>query len=359
MQHRTMGVICAHNPGRRNLGMYSVDLSAASYFSGRGIPYRLLTYSGYRRVGSLKYECINNPDAYLNYQEIVFWGDFQQNPIWGIRNHAPRIAKDRRISLEEGVREWKRRFLLSDIPMAAGQKFYSIGTCFLGARATLEQVGLEAAEYMHMLSRFSAIAPRDDVSYLELSNLGLTNLLQGFDCASLLDHPRINAQPYGRFAYAFGRTIAPGTGKQIAEKIAQSLALEAVPVAWLLGKYHLKNLSCSYERTVETLGAVDFLVTDIYHLAINALNAGCLVYCIGRDKKSFADTCDDYKKVVMTEMLDYRENYLALTEATTDPVLSVSQSIIQRRQSGASPRSSFQVRKESFRDALARLWISD
>jgi hypothetical protein len=355
---RVIGVICARNPGRRNLGMYSVDLSAARYFSSRGLPYRLLTYSGHRRNGDLRYEIIPDPGAYNNYREIVFWGDFQQHPIWGIRNHAPRLAKERRISLAEGLNEWKKRFLLSEIPAADVPRYYSIGTCFLGLQAALSRAGLTTAEYANLLSRFSAIVPRDDASYRELSALGLTNLLRGFDCASLLDHPRTSAPPPGRFAYAFGRTMTPGMGKQLVENIARTLQLQAVPITWLLGKYRLKNLSRRYDHVLETLHAVEFLVTDIYHLTVNALNSGCPVYCIGRDGKLFDDTCDDYKKVVLMEMLDYGEQYLVLPEATADPAGHLARDLLQRRQAGASPQSSFSARKESFRATLDKLWIA-
>jgi hypothetical protein len=355
MLGRTIGVICARNPGRRNLGMYSVDLSAARYFSGRGLPYRLLTYAGHRRVGGLRYERLDGPEGYANYREIVFWGDFQQNPIWGVQNHAPRVARDRRVSVEEGSEEWKRRFLLRGVPIASGQKFYSVGTCFLGARDALDQVGLEAAEYADLLARFSAIVPRDDASYAELSELGLTNLVRGFDCASLLDHPRFEARPRGRFAYAFGRGLEGGAGTRIVERVARSLGLRAVPVAWLLGRYQLKNLSRRYERALAVLQSVDFLVTDIYHLSINALNVGCPVYCLGRDEEPFARTCGDYKKVVLLEMLGLREEYIGFTE-TADPIPSVSEAILARRRSGAAPQPGFQARKESFRGALASLW---
>jgi hypothetical protein len=335
--------------------MYSVDLSADRYFSSRGLPYRLLTYAGHRRVGGLRYERLDGPEAYADYREVVFWGDFQQNPIWGLQNHAPRVARDRRVSVAEGIEEWKRRFLLRGVPSAAGQEFHSVGTCFLGARDSLEQVGLEAAEYASLLARFSAIVPRDDASYAELSELGLTNLVRGFDCASLLDLPRAEVRPRGRFAYAFGRGLEGGAGTRIVERVARSLGLEAVPVAWLLGKYGLRNLSRCHERAIGILGSVEFLVTDIYHLSINAFNVGCPVYCLGRDEEPFARTCGDYKKVVLMEMLGLREEYIGFTE-TAGPAASVSEAIIARRRSGAAPQPGFQTRKESLRAALAPLW---
>jgi hypothetical protein len=201
--------------------MYSVDLSAARYFTGRGLPYQLLSFSGHRQVGSLRYEVITSVEAYRDYRDIVFWGDFQQNPLWGLRNHAPRLMRKEGRSHNKAVQEWRKRFLLEGVPSAEGQRRYSLGTCFLGVQEALEQAGLTAAEYADLLSRFTAIVPRDEVSYQELVKLGLTNISPGFDCASLLDLPPHQAQARGRFAYSFGRSLQPETGMALVSQFAR------------------------------------------------------------------------------------------------------------------------------------------
>ena len=355
-QQPSVGVVCAHNPGRRNLGMYSVDLSAARYFAGRGLPHRLLTYSGPRRAGELRYRPIAGPNAYAPYPEIVFWGDFQQNPVWGVRNHAIRLMRRRGMSSQDALEAWKRRFLLDGVPLAAGQRVYSIGTCFLGARTALAQAGLEEAQYRDLLSRFTAIAPRDDASFRELSELGLSNLLHGFDCASLLDLPRAEPRSTGRLAYAFGRTFRPWVGTEIANTVAEALALQPVPVDWLLPKYRLKGRARAYREALDVLRGVDFLVTDIYHLTINALNVGCPVSCIGRVETSLADTCDDQKKLVLAEMLGLGEQYIGLPADAADPAAVAAEAVIQRRRAPVVPEDGLRERARTFREALDRLW---
>ena len=336
--------------------MYSVDLSAARYFRERDLPHRLMAFSGHRRVGILSYDVLTDPRAFEDHREVVFWGDFQQNPLWGFCNYAPRVARTEGKTLSEAVAEWRRRFLLEGVPIAEGQRFYSVGTCFLGARDFLERVGLDREGYRRLLSRFAAIVPRDDVSYRQIAELGVTNLLRGFDCASLLDHPARRPEASGHFAYAFGRSIPPRKGKAFVKRLAEALGLQAVRIAWFLGKYRLKNVARRYESAIETLRTAEFLVTDIYHLTINALNAGCPVYCVGREGESFSDTCDDFKKRVLMEMLGSEDDYFAFPEGELDLARFLSEAIVRRRPPGGTSGSRFRAIKGSFRETLARLW---
>ena len=91
-------VICAHNPGRRNLGMYSVDLAAKDFFSSLGTKFELVKYAGHERIGEMRYRKIVDPQDLQFFDRIVFWGDFQQNPIWGRADFANRMVRERGVS---------------------------------------------------------------------------------------------------------------------------------------------------------------------------------------------------------------------------------------------------------------------
>ena len=76
-----IAVICAYNPGKRNLGMHSVDLVAQAFFSAHRQDLDLIKFTGHSRIGSLPYRIIQSFEELARYDTIVFWGDCQQKPI--------------------------------------------------------------------------------------------------------------------------------------------------------------------------------------------------------------------------------------------------------------------------------------
>lgn len=296
------GIVCAHNPGKRNLGMYSVDLAAQQFFSGHDASFDLVKLVGHPKVGALHYTKTSTLDRY---DRIVFWGDFQQNPIWGSKAFAPRARKEWKISHADALEAWKAIFLGK---RPSSTPLYSIGTCFLGTDQWLQNNPF-AEEYVDLLSRFELIAPRDTGSFAILKRLGLRNIVQGFDCASLIDHGTIPGPRPRQFAHAFGRSLKPDQAAALVRQIEKITGYRGVGVEWLLPKYHLGRTGEKFSKAMKVVAESEFVVTDIYHLTINSIHAGRRVFCVGDDDAAFDDTCDDYKKYVLMEMLGVSGDY--------------------------------------------------
>jgi hypothetical protein len=318
-----IAVICAHNPGKRNLGMYSVDLAAQSFFSAHRQGFELVKFTGHSRIGSLQYRIIQSLEELARYDTIVFWGDFQQNPIWGLKNFGLRHARKNRTTAAEGFLGWKQLCLFKDHALKPSQKLFSVGTCFLGARAALENPAA-VSEYGSLLARFHAIVPRDPGSVAELQSLGMTNVVPGFDCATLLDRepaPTVNEPCFG---YAFGRTFTPGQGERVARRIEELTGHQAIPIRWLLNKYAFKFCDFRYTKALQAIRRVRYVVTDIYHLTINTLNLNRDVICVGTGNENFLDTCDDHKKSILLRMAELEGRYVGVPTEAKDCVTHVA-----------------------------------
>ena len=318
-----IAVICAHNPGKRNLGMHSVDLAAQAFFSAHRQDFDLIKFTGHSRIGSLQYRIIQSFEELTRYDTIVFWGDFQQNPIWGLKNFGPRYARKNRTTEAEGFLRWKQLCLFKDHVLKPSQRLFSVGTCFLGARAALEDPAA-VSEYRSLLARFHAIVPRDQGSVAELQSLGLTNVVPGFDCATLPERDPAPTVSEPCFGYAFGRTFTPEQGKCVARRIEEFTGHRAIPIRWLLKKYAFKFCDFRYTRALQAICRVRCVVTDIYHLTINTLNLNRDAICVGLGNEDFLDTCDDYKKVILLRMTELEGRYVEVPTGTKDRVTYVA-----------------------------------
>lgn len=350
-----IAVICAHNPGKRNLGMYSVDLAAQAFFSAHRQDFDLVKFTGHGRIGSLRYRIIRSLEELARYDTIVFWGDFQQNPIWGLKNFGPRHARKNRTTEIEGFLRWQQLCLFKDHALKPSQRLFSVGTSFMGARAALKDPAA-VSEYAGLLARFHAIVPRDPGSVAELQALGMTNVVPGFDCATLPD--RDPAPPVSEpcFAYAFGRTFTPEQGERMARRIAELTGQRAIPIRWLLKKHAFKFCDFRYTRALQTIRRVPCVVTDIYHLTINTLNLNRDVICVGLGNETFLDTCDDHKKSVLLRMAELESRYVEVPTGAKDRVTqAATQAAALLNQRPAASFDTFNRQRGGFRSRLEHL----
>jgi hypothetical protein len=303
--------------------MHSVDLAAQAFFSAHCRDFDLIKFTGHRRIGSLRYRIIQSFEELARYDTIVFWGDFQQNPVWGMKNFGPRHARKNRTTEAEGFLRWKQLCLFKDQALKPSQRLFSVGTCFLGACAILKDPAA-VSEYGSLLARFHAIVPRDQGSIAELQALGLTNVTPGFDCATLPNRDPAPMVSKACFGYAFGRTFTPEQGERVARRIEELTGHQAIPIRWLLKKYAFKFCDFRHTRTLQAICRVQCVVTDIYHLTINTLNLNRDVICVGHGKEDFLDTCDDYKKAILLRMAELEGRYVEVPTGAKDRVTQVA-----------------------------------
>jgi polysaccharide pyruvyl transferase WcaK-like protein len=136
---------------------------------------------------------------------------------------------------------------------------------------------------------------------------------QGIDAAFLLDHARLGIKTNPcrdrTFCTFFGRSEIGGMDALVAD-LERRTGLKAVPVSnWF--KCRWKHADRQFGEMIATMARANFILTDTYHLCVNALNLGVPVVAVGRQTNEQAGTLGDHKKKVLFKMFGLGNNYIA------------------------------------------------
>jgi len=329
-----IAVITAANP--RNSGMYSVDLAAKEFFSQLGVDFTIFVaqakkknisrilpgLQAYRlQFGQLRHSLLRSIDELNSFSHIVYWGDFLNNPRYGRADFAPRdvscgLAK----SEEEAWLRWGRLFALTD--GAPSGRVMSVGGNF--------QHPLDAAEAETLrtfLSKADCVLPRDPYSLKNIAPLASpsTKLAGGIDCAFLLSNHDQFVEEGKYFCYEFGRSALPDT-EALVRSVEAATGLNGIRLAdWLNLRY--KSADAVFWRQKAVISSAQFILTDIYHLSINALNSGVPVFCLGEPSGAQTGTLGDFKKKVLFEMLTLDDHYYEIEGNAEAPYAHVLEAI--------------------------------
>lgn len=300
---RKVGVVCAFNPG--NTGMHSVDLAAEGVLRQTGLDYELINFqrrpwrifSGYRL-------CRTFSDL-GKFSHILFWGDFQNNPLYGTRDFARREIKFGYAKTSyEGVENWKHLHLELFDRLSRKIVIASIGNCFLGASSALAAHDLREPLRDFTLSSVR-ILPRESWSTKELlsaSGASADTVRTGLDAAFLLSLP-VSMDFTNRrcFGYAFARSGARDVVAAL-EAICSKTGLRPIEIPWTVGDRR-KSYKKTFERALGIIPNCRFIITDIYHLSINALNHGTPVISISKGAGAMETSVGDQKKYALAEQI--------------------------------------------------------
>lgn len=318
-------VILAFNPG--NAGMYSVDLAARSMFNGDPNVGFFVAQKGPR--GGPRIYGINlrrlTVDAVRQAERIIYWGDFLNNPLYGRADFSKRdVDLGYSVNASDAFRRWRALFLLDAPELQSSQAdFLSFGGNFMNFAKALN-AELNEVRYRELLGRFREIRPRDTRSYAELRSLAPNHvvLAPGMDCAFLLDQPRPRFRRARYFVHLFRRSEISESDAIISD-VARATGLEPIPIIhWLrLAAVNLNGFpfvlrSHLFFRMLEMIGEAAFVLTDVYHLSVNAIRCGTRTICVGRDGDQDT-TVSDLKKRVLLEDLNILEDYLEVGPETT------------------------------------------
>lgn len=312
---RKVGVICAFNPG--NTGMFSVDLAASQLFDAWNIDYTLINFQ--KRPWRLpsKYLVCRNINKLGQFTHLLYWGDFQNNPVYGTRDFASREMKfGNARTVDIAVSNWTRLHL--DLPhiLQKHARVASIGNCFLGAREAAAQYALGPS-----LTRFAdtafRILPRETDSVNEISSASSNkpplNISTGIDPAFLLEPKEYqNFRECHCFGYYFARSDVRDISEGL-KAIEARTSLAPLGVSWAVGNRKAKQKDLFYSA-LATMKKCRFVVTDVYHLAVNALNHGAPVVLVSRKSSATKSSVDDQKKYALVEQLGAMPLHLPLAE---------------------------------------------
>ncbi|GHC91783.1 polysaccharide pyruvyl transferase family protein [Novosphingobium pokkalii] len=323
-----IAVICAFLPNR-NTGMYTVDLSAYAYFQN-AYPNDEIAYYALGPLEKLGYTPAETHQQYLPLQDhvdavreadlIVFWGDFlHSKPYWEVDLSKWLVRDGICADHTAAIELIYRAFMLEDASDAVLGKVVVYG----GTIITIGAGDLRDARYnaalRRLITRAGGIHFRDALSQMKSSPLRGNRSVLGSDCALQLsrdDFTRYGVvdafpeQPGEKMGVFFGRA------KWIAQPLALSRALAAqtgrkaqwipwvdsaprqLPLARLFG-YPARRLPPLPRELLASLLECRFVLTDTYHLCVNAWNLGIPAVCLGYGSQHVAHTLGDKKKEIL------------------------------------------------------------
>ena len=311
-------IICAYN--HKNPGMYTVDLSALSFF--RGTRFRLFQVEPLPRFGKISYQQLGGIDGLHGFQHIVFWGDFQNNPIWGAHDFAQRrMHTTASPDLDSARREWVSLYLRTREGVGRDKTLMSIGTCFLGADID-DHLRLYGQDLRYLLDSFDLIVPRDPLSTEVVRRLGdpgaQATIIEGMDPVFLGDHlPTSDGSARGQFGYFFHRSRIAGTDELVSAVATQS-GLRPRCLRW----FGLKSdwfAHWHYRRLIRQLLDCEFVITDVYHMAATSVKMHVPAICIGRTEVRQSSTLSDLKKKALFASLHGHDYYVETEEGAVTP----------------------------------------
>lgn len=315
-----IAVICAYN--LRNSGMYSVDLGAQHFFKQLGLKHDLFVTQGRARVGALRYRLIRDLDALRDYDTIVYWGDFLNNPMWGRHDYAERDVNRHGVaSTEQAYAHWQRLYLPNDSSLPSSTRVLALGGCFIGMEDALANTTVATA-LRQFVARCSAVVARDPASFANLSAAteAHPHVSLGFDCASLM-HTRPPTRwrgPY--FAHSFGRSLMASDAAALVRRIEQLTGLRGVSIPWLKRGWPKRFTHTRFVANLALMRHARLCVTDTYHFALNSMSQGSLPMCVVRDEPAQASTLNERKKSTLLGMVGLAPSVLHLPGQTMQPV---------------------------------------
>jgi hypothetical protein len=343
-----ISVICAFLPSR-NTGMYTVDLSAYAYFKSTFPEDDVLFYclGSIDKLGYTKQEThqeylplSEHIDAVWNSDMIVYWGDFLHSKPYWETDLAGWLVRDAvSPSRDAAIELIYRAFMLEDAPNEVLRKVVVFGSTIItiGAKELVDR--RYATALRRIIAEAGGIYFRDAISAAKASPLRGEQATLGSDCAlqlsrhdfvtySLID--ALPQQPGDKLGVFFGRSKWIGQPLALARAVGRKMECETVWLPWLRSAPRQLPLARVFgfpatrepplpKEILRQLLECQAVITDTYHLCVNAWNLGIPAVCIGFGSQHVGHTLGDKKKEVLYEMYGasafyiYREHIQTLT----------------------------------------------
>lgn len=340
---KEIAVFCALPP-ERNTGMATVDL-AASRVLRRLFPQASVTLYAYGKAGPYAYQHGELPYIHLDVNDhrerflaadaIVYWGDFvhtraywrNDRGSWDERTHSF-TPEQMQAWLDEQFSRYAPVVFMSEQPKERLRRAVVFGSTLISQRAEDELDSQYWAQYQRFFAGAGAVLFRDAVSAARISPLRGAESTQGCDCAFLLTHEDTLALTgFSPSAERSGAGVFFGRTPQRAEMLSFATALSRVsgePLRWfpwfasrrrqrIQARWHgVRVPAGEYTPGVllSQLSGFRFVLTDTYHVCVNAWRMGIPAVCIGQGSGNAASSLGDKKKEVLYEMLGARSLYL-------------------------------------------------
>lgn len=327
---RKIAIVCALLAGR-NTGMYTVDRSAFEFFENFA-PNTEVTYYTLGDPACAGFSPDELGFSYLNLKDhasdflasdlIVYWGDFVHAWSYWEADLLGRMITQGLVDDRSEALDLAYRLLLLE---GASDELIGRVVVFGGTLITNKADQLADVRYRTALDRLLEHAHgvffRDSLSASYAAQLRENHPTQGSDCALLLPDSRPLIEKPGEIGVYFGRTNWIAQSLLFARLVAKFSNRKARWLPWLpslkrramiakLGGFMIDRGKPSADELLTRVKACDAIVTDTYHLCVNAWRMGVPAICIGHGAERNNNTLGDKKKESLYGMIGAQDYYV-------------------------------------------------
>ncbi len=333
MKH--IAVICALPP-ERNTGMATVDLAAHTalralmpeanftfYTLGKLGPYAFAE-------GELPFHYVDIADAKQDFfaaDAWVYWGDFMHAQSYWAKDRGSwdgEASDAARMQMRNDAEDF---IFLKSLPDAALKKAILFGGTIITNDASVIEDPAYKVLSSRLFSNAGAVYLRDAISAALVSPLLRKTPTLGCDCALLLSDDDLHALPAFKKASGrdgigvfFGRTAAKVSMLTYSRAIGKQMGMKCTWLPWFHTPRRMRLLASlfgyqppgaprSVDAILSELSGYAYIITDTYHLAVNAWRMGIPAICIGMAVDTSQHSLSDKKKEILYEMIGARRFY--------------------------------------------------
>lgn len=305
-------LICA-TPAGSNNGMISVDLafnSIKNHLPDNVNVTRLCAWKSIKKHNDLEYKELIDITQLENADKIIFWGDFLHWIEYAKKDWTKCfLNKYPHMSEIEIINKWYELYLLEN-RIDLQKKVIVFGSTLYGLNSFQLLDKRYKSALTSLYSNALHISFRDILSSNYLGQLinDRKHSLFGCDCALLLEHNIHKSESSNYFLYSFGRSGSNDVLEKLALDIGNKIGLTPVNLEWLKKGASPDTLF----KNLEIIKNSKFVLTDIYHCAVNSYREEIKVICIGNGASTIVNTLSDKKKEIFHLQHLFSNNYFYL-----------------------------------------------
>lgn len=335
----SISLICAASISR-NTGMATVDLAGLQFFTTL-YPNAKISLYHLENFSSAPYSEDEYPVRYLHLQKnfdsvcrsdlIVYWGDFAHAPKHWETDVKARLVQDgsasNKLEAEDLI---YKHFMLENAPDEILKKTILFGGTIIPNASSANKNNRYNKALRRLLTNARTVLFRDAISSAHATPYRCSITL-GTDCAFLLRDEFENLETpsqllpqngTSRVGIFFGRSNWIIPMLLFARSVSSTLGMKPHWIPWLpavkkrrrwpaqLTGFSPAVNSPSPNTTLAELKKCSLVVTDTYHLCVNAWRLGIPAICVGKGADRMQSTLDDKKKEILYAMYGALDFYV-------------------------------------------------
>lgn len=331
-----VSVVCALPP-EKNTGMLTVDLAAHKVlprlFPSVDFEYYIFDdlnpqYSYNASEIPLNYKSYSqHAEDYAASDRFLFWGDFFHSHSYFAKD-VGEWDENVKSSYQSNFERFSEFYFLSNRDVKTLQQSAVFGSTIIPNSARDFLSADYAAAYDRLFSNLKVTLLRDAISAARLHALNPDRTNLGCDAAYLLESSDLEALDGFKLATAqsgvglfLRRTPDYVASFSFAKRLARALNEPLTWLPWFWSRRRLAMIGKGFGVDVVTnqpspgeilsqLSGYKLIVTDTYHVCVNAWRMGIPAVCIGDGGQHSVHSLSDKKKEIMYSMYEAQELYV-------------------------------------------------